>query len=150
MNSKLDDKLKQHGDNMEKKILKILDEMLPPQPNPSILEEDTWKTQNSKLHQEENSNFGLFSYQQCSSNSQGHKPPPLDNNIWNCFSRSGCEQFHGSNPLGRVTQMQHYFFLHGIIVDMTKHKAGVLYLDPKRWQWWEWHKTCYVGYIAWS
>lgn len=50
MNLKLDDKLKQHGDNLEMKILQILDERLPPQPNLGILEEDTWKEQNSKLH----------------------------------------------------------------------------------------------------
>ena len=64
MISKLDNKLKQHGQNLEKKIHKILDDRLPPQPNLGILEEDTCKTQNSELRQEEKTNFGLFSHQQ--------------------------------------------------------------------------------------
>ena len=46
--------------------------------------------------------------------------------------------------------MEHYFSFHGITNDMTKLRVGFLYLDLKRWQWWEWRKKCYVGYISWS
>jgi len=59
-------------------------------------------------------------------------------------------KFDGCNPSAWVTQMEHYFSLHGITNDMTKLKVAVLYLDPERWQWWEWHKKSSKKYIAWS
>ena len=64
----------------------------------------------------------------------------MDNNILHCFPNVDVKKIDGSNPLGWVTQMEHYFTLHGITFDMMKHRVGVLYLDPKIWQWWEWHK----------
>ena len=46
--------------------------------------------------------------------------------------------------------MKRYFSLHGITDDMTKLKVAVLYLDPERWQWWEWHKKSSKKGIGWS
>jgi len=46
--------------------------------------------------------------------------------------------------------MEHYFSLQGITNDMTKLKVAVLYLDPKRWKWWDWHKKSSKKYISWS
>jgi hypothetical protein len=52
--------------------------------------------------------------------------------------------------VGWVTQMEHYFSLHGIIDDLMKLRVGVLYLDLEHWQWWQWYKKSYGGYISWS
>jgi hypothetical protein len=38
-------------------------------------------------------------------------------------------KFDGFDPTSWVTQMEHYFFLHGIF------RYVVLYLDPECWQW---------------
>jgi hypothetical protein len=38
-------------------------------------------------------------------------------------------KFDGSDPTGWVTQMEHYFSLHGITKDLEKLCYGVLYLD---------------------
>jgi hypothetical protein len=57
-------------------------------------------------------------------------------------------KFDGSDPSGWVTQMEHYFSLHGITDDLHKLKVGVLYLDVKHWQWWQWYKKAYKGYIS--
>jgi hypothetical protein len=40
-------------------------------------------------------------------------------------------KFDGSDPIGWVTQMEHYFLLHGIIDDLMKLHVGVLCLDPE-------------------
>ena len=40
-------------------------------------------------------------------------------------------KFDGSNPARWVTQMEHYFSLHGITDDIIKLKVGVLYLVQK-------------------
>jgi hypothetical protein len=40
-------------------------------------------------------------------------------------------KFDGSDPTGWVTQMEHYFSLHGITDELAKLHYGVLYLDPK-------------------
>ena len=64
------------------------------------------------------------------------------------FPKVDLNKFDSSNPDGWVTQMKHYFSLHGITNDMIKFKVGFLYLDPGRWQWWEWHKKSYTGYFA--
>jgi hypothetical protein len=37
-------------------------------------------------------------------------------------------KFDGSNPTGWVTQMEHYFSLHGITDELAKLRYGVLYL----------------------
>ena len=43
-------------------------------------------------------------------------------------------KFDGSNPTGLVTQMEHYFSLHGITDELAKLLYAVLYLDPECWQ----------------
>jgi hypothetical protein len=50
-------------------------------------------------------------------------------------------KFDGSNPTGWVTQMEHYFSLHGITNELAKLLYDVLYLDPECWQWWKWRKN---------
>jgi hypothetical protein len=45
------------------------------------------------------------------------------------------------DPTGWVTQMEHYFSLHGITDEMEKLHYVVLYMDPERWKWWQWHKN---------
>jgi hypothetical protein len=59
-------------------------------------------------------------------------------------------KFDGSDPTGWVTQMEHYFYLYGIIDDLAKLRYGVLHLDQEHWQWWQWRKTSHQGYIAWT
>jgi len=44
-------------------------------------------------------------------------------------------KFDGSDPMGWVTQMEHYFSLHGITDELDKLRYVVLYLDPECWQW---------------
>ena len=52
----------------------------------------------------------------------------MDNNTWNQFPKVELNNFDGSNPLGWVTLMEYYFFLHGITDDMIKLRVEVLYL----------------------
>jgi hypothetical protein len=59
-------------------------------------------------------------------------------------------KFDGSDPTGWVTQMEHYFSLHGITDDLSKLRYGVLHLDPERWKWWQWRKKARQGYLAWT
>jgi hypothetical protein len=59
-------------------------------------------------------------------------------------------KFDGLDPIGWVTQMEHYFSLYGITDDLAKLRYGVLHLDQERWQWWQWRKTSRQGYIAWT
>jgi hypothetical protein len=73
-----------------------------------------------------------------------------DHNSWHHFPKVDMNKFDGSDPSGWVTQMEHYFSLHGIIDDLHKLKVGVLYLDVECWQWWKWYKKAYKGYIAWT
>jgi hypothetical protein len=40
-------------------------------------------------------------------------------------------KFDGSDPRGWVTQMEHYFSLHGITDDLAKLYYGILHLDLK-------------------
>jgi hypothetical protein len=58
-------------------------------------------------------------------------------------------KFDGSNPICWVTQMEHYFSLHGITNELAKLRYDVLYLDPECWQWWQWRKNSRHGYISW-
>ena len=46
-------------------------------------------------------------------------------------------KFDGSDLTGWVTQMEHYFYLHGITNDSIKLHIDVLYLDFERWKWWK-------------
>jgi hypothetical protein len=59
-------------------------------------------------------------------------------------------KFDGSDPVGWITQMEHYFCLYSITYDLAKFRYGVLHLDQERWQWWQWRKTSCQGYIAWT
>jgi len=59
-------------------------------------------------------------------------------------------KFDGSDPTRWVTQMEHYFSLYGITNDLDKLRYDVLHLDQECWQWWQWRKTSYQGYIAWT
>jgi hypothetical protein len=59
-------------------------------------------------------------------------------------------KFDGSDPMGWVTQMEHYFSLHGITDELAKLCYVVLYLDPECWQWWQWCKNACQGYVAWT
>jgi hypothetical protein len=59
-------------------------------------------------------------------------------------------KFDGSDPTGWVTRMEHYFSLHGITDDLAKLCSSVLYLDPERWQWWQWCHKSRQGYVAWT
>jgi hypothetical protein len=63
--------------------------------------------------------------------------------------RVDVNKFDGSDPMGWVTQMEHYFSLHGITDELAKLHYGVLHLDPER-QWWKWHKKACQGYVAWT
>jgi hypothetical protein len=65
---------------------------------------------------------------QSHSNSLPHDPHP---------SRVMINKFDGSYPQDWVTQMEHYFSLHGITNELTKLHYGILYLDPEIWQWWQ-------------
>jgi hypothetical protein len=40
-------------------------------------------------------------------------------------------KFDGLDPTSWVTQMEHYFSLHGIIDELMELLISVLYLDPK-------------------
>jgi hypothetical protein len=59
-------------------------------------------------------------------------------------------KFDGLDPTGWVTQMEHYFSLHGINDDLAKLRYGFLYLYSERWQWWQWHRKTHQGYVAWN
>jgi hypothetical protein len=59
-------------------------------------------------------------------------------------------KFDGSDPIGWVTQMEHYFSLYDITDDLDKLRYGVLHLDQECWQWWQWKKTSRQGYISWT
>jgi hypothetical protein len=48
-----------------------------------------------------------------------------------CPPRIEVNKFDGSDPTGWVTQMEHYFSLHGITDDLAKLRYGVLHLDPE-------------------
>ena len=60
------------------------------------------------------------------------------------------KKFDGSDPTGWVTQMEHYFSLHGIIDELAKFYYGVLHLDMELWKWWQWCKKACQGYDAWT
>jgi hypothetical protein len=59
-------------------------------------------------------------------------------------------KFDGLDPTGWVTQMEHYFSLHGITDDLAKIRYGVLYLDHEHWKWWQWRCKSHQGYVAWT
>ena len=79
-----------------------------------------------------------------------HHQAFTDSSGWNRFPKIEVNKFNGSDPAGWVSQMEHYFSLHNITDDMAKLRVAVLYLDFERWQWWQWYKKAYGGYIAWT
>ena len=100
-------------------------------------------SQHNQPHHEGTSQLVIFSLHKPPFDPHTNKPHSMDNYTYNHFPKLDLNNFHGSNPLGLVTQMEHYFYLHAITNDMVKLQLGVLYLDPKIWQWWEWHKNSY-------
>jgi hypothetical protein len=56
-------------------------------------------------------------------------------------------KFDGSDPTGWVTQMEHYFSLHGITDELDFFRYGVLYLDPECGKWWKWHRKTHKGML---
>jgi hypothetical protein len=83
-----------------------------------------------------------------SSNSQQFQSNPFHHDLH--LPRVEVNKFDGSDPTGWVTQMEHYFSLHGITDDLAKLHYGVLYLDPEHWKWWQWHRKSRQGYVAWT
>jgi hypothetical protein len=67
-----------------------------------------------------------------------------------CLPKVVVNKFDGSNPMGRITQMEYYFSLHDINDDLAKLHIDFLYLDPECWKWWQWRKNSCRGYVAWT
>jgi hypothetical protein len=65
-----------------------------------------------------------------------------------CLPRVEVNKFDSFDPMGWVTQMEHYFSLHGITNELAKKNYGVLYLDPEREQLWKWRKNARHGYVV--
>jgi hypothetical protein len=76
-----------------------------------------------------------------------HCTPFQDHNSWHHYPKVDMNKFDGSDPSSWVTQMEHYFSLHGITNDLMKLRVGVLYLDLECWKW---YKKSHGGYISWS
>jgi hypothetical protein len=66
-----------------------------------------------------------------SSNSHPFQSNPFHPDL--CLPRVEVNKFDGSDPTSWVTQMEHYFSLHGITDDLAKLRYSVLYLDPECW-----------------
>jgi hypothetical protein len=75
------------------------------------------------------------------SNSLHHDP---------CLPKVEVKKFDGLDPTVWVTQMEHFFSLHGINDDLTKFSYDVLYLDLEHWQWWKWCRKMHQWYVAWT
>jgi hypothetical protein len=66
-----------------------------------------------------------------------NQPLPSHSNYLPCDPRLpifDVNKFNGSEPQGLVTQMEHFFSLHGITDELTKLHYGILYFDPERWK----------------
>jgi hypothetical protein len=77
-----------------------------------------------------------------SSNSHSHQ---FQHDV--CLPRVDVKKFDGLDPMGWVTQIEHYFTLHGITDELAKLCYGVFHLDHERWQW---RKKARLGYVAWT
>ena len=55
----------------------------------------------------------------------------IQNNMWHMILRVNVYKFDGSNPIGWVTLMEHYF-LQGVTNEMMKHQMSVLYFDMEQ------------------
>jgi hypothetical protein len=75
-----------------------------------------------------------------SSHSQNFKPHHFQRDLR--LPRVDVTKFDGSDPIGWVSQMEHYFSLYGITNEFAKLRYGVLHLDQERWNWWQWRKKC--------
>ena len=64
-----------------------------------------------------------------SSHSMAFHSNPLTHDL--CLPKVEVNKFDVLDPTCWVTQMEHYFSLHGIIDDLIKVRVGVPYLDPK-------------------
>jgi hypothetical protein len=86
-----------------------------------------------------------------SSHSQNFQPHHFHRDLH--LSRVDVTKFHGLDPIGWVTQMEHYFSLCGIMDELAKHWHGVLHIDQECWQWWKWRKNpakgMYLGHTLW-
>ena len=47
------------------------------------------------------------------------------------------KMFYGNDPARWVSQMKHFFFLHNICIVDHKYQVALLYVDAKRWKWWQ-------------
>jgi hypothetical protein len=94
------------------------------------------------------SNQPLQPDDETSSNSQNFSSHHFQRDLR--LHRVDVNKFDGSYPMGWVTQMEHYFSLHGITDESDKLHYGVLHLDPERWKWWKWHKNARQGYVPWT
>jgi hypothetical protein len=66
-----------------------------------------------------------------------------------CIPKFEVNKFDRSDPQSWVTQMEHYFSLHGIIDELTKICYGIIYMDLEIWKWWKWCCNALQGYVAW-
>jgi hypothetical protein len=60
----------------------------------------------------------------------------IQSNFFNhdpCLPHIEVNNFDGFDPMGWVTQMEHYFSLHGITDELAKLCYVVLYLHIERW-----------------
>jgi hypothetical protein len=67
-----------------------------------------------------------------------------------CLLRVYLAKFDWSDPIGLVTQMEHYFSLYGITDELAKLRYGVLHIDQEHWKWWQCIKNAHQGYVAWT
>jgi hypothetical protein len=82
-----------------------------------------------------------------SSHSQNFQPHHFQHDL--CLPCVDVTKFDVSDPIGWVTQMEHYFSLYGITDELAKLRYGVIHLDQERWQWWKWRKKSLQGYVSW-
>ena len=68
----------------------------------------------------------------------GYRGPKLD-----------MHKFDGKDPYDWVSQMEQLFILHNIQDNNEQLHVALLYLDLKRWRWWQWHKQCVGGRLNW-
>jgi hypothetical protein len=90
----------------------------------------------------------LHTEAETSSHSHNFHPHHFQHDL--CLFCVDVTKFDGSDPIGWVNQMEHYFSFYIITNDLSKLRYGVLHLDHKHWQWWKWRKTSRQGYVAWT
>jgi hypothetical protein len=113
-----------------KDIKATLDQFMGHSPNPSSSEQPSYQEDHDSSHY------------------QGPHTTHFSRDLH--LPRIEVNKFDGSDPTGWVTQMEHYFSLHGITDDLAKLHYGILHLDPEHWKWWKWHKKALQGYVSWT